>query len=86
MARTRPTQFNHIRLDFTPMARRRRWLGMTQRQLADAVGVHPVTINRVEKNRTEPTLRQMISASRALGVPLEEILPTLVEVKGADAA
>ncbi len=72
MPRTKPqpTQFSHFKLDFTPMAQRRRYLGMTQAQLARAVGVHPVTMNRTERNRSEPTFSQMLSYARALGTPL----------------
>lgn len=52
------------------MAARRRYLGMSQAQLARAVGVHPVTINRTERNRSEPTFSQMLAITRALGTPL----------------
>ena len=52
------------------MKRRRRWLGMSQRQLALAIGVHPITQNRTELNRSQPTFSQVLAASRALGVPM----------------
>jgi DNA-binding XRE family transcriptional regulator len=76
MSRTRPasTQFSAFRLDFTPMAQRRRYLGMSQRQVALAVGVHPVTINRTERNRSEPTFSQMLAIARALGTPIHQLV------------
>ena len=76
--RPAPTPFSKFRLDFTPMAQRRRYLGITQAQLARAVGVHPVTMNRTERNRSEPTFSQMLSYARALGTPLH-LLYTVVE-------
>lgn len=80
MSRTRPTptQFSRFRLDFAPMAARRRYLGMTQKQLAVAVGIHPVSMYRTEKNRSEPTFSQMLALARALGTPLH-LLYTVVE-------
>ena len=72
MPRTKPapTQFSRFRLDFAPMARRRRYLGMSQAQLARAIGVHPITQNRTERNRSEPTFSQVLAISRALGAPM----------------
>ena len=76
MSRTSPvrTPFSDFRLDFSPMGKRRRYLGMTQRQLALAIGVHPVTINRTERNRSEPTFSQMLAAARALGTPIHQLV------------
>lgn len=56
------------------MAARRRYLGMTQAQLARSVGVHPVTVNRTERNRSEPTFSQMLAIARALGTPLHQLV------------
>jgi DNA-binding XRE family transcriptional regulator len=77
MPRTKltPTQFNRFRLDLSPMAARRRFLGMSQGQLGRAIGVHRETVGR---NSTEPTLSQMLAASRALGTPLHQLF-TVVE-------
>lgn len=76
MPRTRPapTQFSDFRLDFTPMGKRRRYLGITQRQLASAIGVHPITINRTENNQSEPSFSQMLAAARALGTPIHQLV------------
>lgn len=69
-----PASFSRFRLDFAPMAARRRFLGMSQRQLAAAIGVHPITICRTERGRSEPTYSQMLAASRALGTPIYELV------------
>lgn len=82
MTRTRPqkTQFSRFRLDFAPMAARRRYLGMTQKQLALAVGIHPVSMYRTERNRSEPTYSQMISIARALGTPIHQLVRVVDDV------
>jgi DNA-binding XRE family transcriptional regulator len=72
MPKTRPqaTQFSNFAIDYTPLRRvRRAKFEMTMADLARAVGVHPHTIYRLEKNRVEPTHRLVIALSRALGVP-----------------
>jgi|GEM_PF-2408648 len=76
MARTKlqPTPFNRFRLDFDPMRKRRRQLDMTQRQLADAAGVHWMTIHRTERNRSEPSYSQMVAIARALGTPVSHLV------------
>lgn len=56
------------------MARRRRYLGMSQRQLALAIGIHPVSLSRTERNRTEPTYSQMLAIARALGTPIHQLV------------
>lgn len=68
-----PATFSRFRLDFGPMAARRRYLNMTQRQLAAAVGVHQMTIHRVEANRANPTKHLTVAVARALGVPEHDL-------------
>jgi DNA-binding XRE family transcriptional regulator len=68
MSMTTPTRFNSVTFDFTPLRRMRRRLGLNQRQLAHAVGVHRTTIQRLESNEQEPSKRLMVSIARALGV------------------
>lgn len=72
MGKTRPkvTPFSRFRLDFSPLRKRRRALDMTQRSLARSVGVATTTIWRLESNRNEPTLNQMVAIAKALGTPV----------------
>ncbi len=43
--------------------------GLTQRQLAAAVGISPSLLSHVESGRREPTIRSLRAISRALGIP-----------------
>lgn len=70
MARTRPTATRDFRLDFAPMRTRRRHVNLSQGDLAAAVGVHLQTVSRTENGLSEPSLRQMVGYSRALGIPI----------------
>ena len=47
--------------------------GMTQQQLADAVGVSRQTINSIEKGDYNPTIRLCLSICRVLGKTLDEL-------------
>lgn len=47
--------------------------GMTQLQLANAVGVTPVTVYNWERGRYEPKASQLRSLSRVLGVSMDDI-------------
>lgn len=47
--------------------------GLTQEQLADAVGVRRETIMRLEKAQYNPSLKLAIDISRAVEAPIEEI-------------
>ena len=46
---------------------------MTQRQLADAVGVSRQTINAIEQGEYNPTIRLCRAICRALGKTLDEL-------------
>ena len=48
-------------------------LGLTQAQLAEAVGVARVSIIAIENGRFLPTIETALHISKALGVPLERI-------------
>ena len=48
-------------------------LGLTQAQLAEAVGVARVSIIAIENGRFLPTIETALHISKALGVPLEWI-------------
>lgn len=63
------------------MAARRRFLNVSQRKLADAVGVHYMTIARMEQGRTTPSLHLVIAVARALGTPIHQLIE-IEEVPG----
>lgn len=54
-----------------PSLRERR--GMTQGDLAKAVGVSRQTVNSVERGRFEPSLSLALKLARYFGCPVEEI-------------
>lgn len=47
--------------------------GMTQGQLAEAVGVTRQTINAIEQGKYSPSLEVAFLIARALGVPIDEV-------------
>lgn len=47
--------------------------GMTQQQLADAVGVTRQTVNAIEANKYSPSLEVAFLIARCLGAPLEAV-------------
>jgi putative transcriptional regulator len=75
MSRTSPAPapFSQFALSFAPLRQRRRFLDLSQKQLASAVGVHWHTISRLERGRTEPTLNLLVAIARALGTPLHQL-------------
>lgn len=48
--------------------------GVTQTALADALGVHPQTVSKWERDVSEPDISQLGDLAAALGVPLETLL------------
>ena len=48
-------------------------LGMSQQQLADAVGVSRQTINAIEKGDYNPTIRLCLAICKVLGKTLDEL-------------
>ena len=48
--------------------------GLTQVQLAAAIGVHPISISQYERGVIEPSLAAARRLAMALGVPIEELL------------
>ena len=58
----------------TRLAAVRHYLGVTQQELADAVGVSLDTVRRLELARTpNPPLHTVINCARALGVRLTDV-------------
>ncbi len=53
-------------------ARTRRKL--TQVELAEMVGVHKITISRLERGDRQPSMRMLQRLARALGVPMTKLL------------
>ena len=51
----------------------RKAAGLTQEDLARALGVTRQTINAIENNKYDPTLGLAMRLARLLGAPVEEI-------------
>lgn len=49
-------------------------IGLTQKQLADIIGVTAVTITRYEQNKREPDINTLLKISSALNVGLLDII------------
>ena len=47
--------------------------GMTQQELADAVGITRQTVNAIEANKYSPSLEVAFEISRVFKVPLEAV-------------
>ena len=47
--------------------------GMTQQELADAVGITRQTVNAIEANKYSPSLEVAFEISRVFKVPLEQV-------------
>ena len=59
---------------------------MTQRQLAEEVGVTRQTIITIEANRYSPSLRLAFRIARAFGVSIEDVFQYSQQSAGPDAA
>jgi transcriptional regulator with XRE-family HTH domain len=57
------------------IATARRAAGLTQAELAKAIGVNVDTVRRAEQGKHETRIITLIRMSRALGVPLEALVP-----------
>jgi transcriptional regulator with XRE-family HTH domain len=47
---------------------------LTQAQLADKVGVHKITVSRLERGDRQPSMSLLQRLAKALGVPVTELL------------
>jgi len=54
------------------LARRR--AGLTQRELAEQLGISHVAVGQIERGETRPDLGKLAVLADALGVPLSEIV------------
>ena len=48
--------------------------GLTQVELAYESGIEENTLNRIEKGKTNPTMKTMLNIAKALGVKLTELV------------
>lgn len=76
--RTAPKPVRPFDLDFAPLRRLRRGDEITQVDLARAAGIYPTTLWRLENNKyVNPSLKQLVSIARALGVPMYELFTVI---------
>jgi transcriptional regulator with XRE-family HTH domain len=57
------------------LARARRRRALTQTALARRINGHQMTISRLERGVSQPSLRMLLRLTKALGVPLTDLLP-----------
>ncbi len=48
--------------------------GLTQVELAEKVGVHKITISRLERGDRQPSMRMLQRLAKALSVPVTKLL------------
>lgn len=72
--RTNPRPNGHT--SNSPIARRRIALGMTQKQLAEAVGCYPKDICRWERCKCEPRINALLKLADALNCTVDELIQT----------
>ncbi|HPP38410.1 MAG TPA: helix-turn-helix transcriptional regulator [Thermosynergistes sp.] len=48
--------------------------GLKQKELAEMVGMHPMSISQIESGRRSTTIAQLLEIAKALGVPIVQIL------------
>lgn len=60
----------------SPIAQRRIALGMTQKQLAEAVGCYPKDICRWELGKREPRINALLKLADALNCTVDELIQT----------
>lgn len=58
----------------TPLARLRHEKGMTQKDLADALGVFPINISRWESEASEPDMKFLARYAKIFGMTLDDFL------------
>lgn len=63
------------------LARARKSRSLTQRELADLVGVSRVTVANIERAKQNVQLAQVYSMARALNIAPNDLLPTTPELK-----
>jgi DNA-binding XRE family transcriptional regulator len=71
---TMPAPTPRVRVQFGQLAAQRRRLNLSQRQLAAALGVHPMTVYRIEKGLLRPSLDLAFTISTVIGMPLWKLI------------
>jgi transcriptional regulator with XRE-family HTH domain len=56
--------------------------GLSQEEAAEAMGIHPKSMPRLEGGTTNPTLATLVAASVAYKVPLRDLFPESEEERG----
>lgn len=56
------------------IAARRKACGLTQRGLADAIGIDPASMSRVEKGRRAVSVGELVKLAEVLDVRVEDLL------------
>lgn len=49
--------------------------GLTQEQVADALGLHAAAVSQIERGRREPKVHLAKRLADAVGVPLDSLVP-----------
>lgn len=78
MGKTPPKPVRPFSLDFSPLRKLRRYHELSGDDLARSVGVHRITLYRVERGLTTPSVTQVVAMARALGVPMHQLF-TVIE-------
>jgi len=58
----------------TQLIQLRKARGLTQQQMADAVGIHVNQIKRYEAGTTQPTLEALVKVAKALHISLDDLV------------
>jgi len=62
-------------LDVALARRQRRWMDLTQAELARRIGVHEVTLSKWERGEQEPKVTDAAAWAKALDLKLTDLVP-----------
>jgi putative transcriptional regulator len=69
----RPAHAVRLADDWSMLRSFRVWAGMTQQELADAVGASRATISSLERGRSTPSVALVLALARRLHASVEEL-------------
>lgn len=69
-----------------PIRELRKMAGLTQKELADRLGISHISVSNWELAKYEPSPRQLVALANALGVPVERIGFTRAEAAAERAS